>query len=98
MSFAEAIRKEVSIPVIAVGLITEPQQAEDILREGKADMVALARAFISDPRWPWRAAAALARPSLTPPPPLRPSSPQPSFSKLHMNPPSLSPPKNTLAK
>ena len=59
VSFAEAIRKEVSIPVIAVGLITEPQQAEDILREGKADMVALARAFISDPRWPWRAAAAL---------------------------------------
>ena len=57
--FAEAIRKEVSIPVIAVGLITEPQQAEDILQQGKADIVALARAFISDPRWPWRAAAAL---------------------------------------
>ena len=35
------------------------QQAEDILRSGKADMVALARAFILDPRWPWRAAAAL---------------------------------------
>ncbi len=57
--FAEAIRKEISIPVITVGLITEPQQAEDIIREGKADIVALARAFISDPRWPWRAAAAL---------------------------------------
>lgn len=57
--FAQAIRAEVNIPVITVGLITEPQQAEDIIREGKADIVALARAFISDPRWPWRAAAAL---------------------------------------
>lgn len=57
--FAEAIKKEVTIPVIAVGLITEPQQAEDILQQGKADIVALARAFVSDPRWPWRAAAAL---------------------------------------
>jgi 2,4-dienoyl-CoA reductase-like NADH-dependent reductase (Old Yellow Enzyme family) len=57
--FAEAIRKEVDIPVVAVGLITEPQQAEDILQAGQADVVALARAFVSDPRWPWRAAAAL---------------------------------------
>lgn len=57
--FAEAIRKEIDIPVIAVGLITEPQQAEDILQQGKADIVALARTFVSDPRWPWRAAAAL---------------------------------------
>lgn len=57
--FAERIRANVTIPIITVGLITEPQQAEDILREGKADMVALARAFIADPRWPWRAAAEL---------------------------------------
>ena len=57
--FAAQVRREVDIPVISVGLITEPQQAEDILREGKADMVALARAFIADPRWPWRAAAEL---------------------------------------
>ena len=57
--FAEAIRKEINVPVIAVGLITEPQQAEDILQQGKADIIALARALISDPRWPWRAAAAL---------------------------------------
>jgi len=59
VSFADAIRKEISIPVIAVGLITEPQQAEEILQSGKADIVALARGFISDPRWAWRAAAAL---------------------------------------
>lgn len=57
--FAEAIRKEIDIPVITVGLITEPQQAENILQQGQADIVALARAFVSDPRWPWRAAAAL---------------------------------------
>lgn len=57
--FSEAIRKALRIPVITVGLITEAQQAEDILQQGKADIVALARAFVSDPRWPWRAAAAL---------------------------------------
>jgi len=42
-----------------VGLITDPQQAEDILIQGKADLVALARGLLQDPRWPWRAAAAL---------------------------------------
>jgi 2,4-dienoyl-CoA reductase-like NADH-dependent reductase (Old Yellow Enzyme family) len=59
VGFAEQIRRELTIPVITVGLITEPQQAEDILQSGQADMVALARAFIADPRWPWRAAATL---------------------------------------
>jgi len=57
--FAEAIRKAVKIPVVAVGLITEPQQAEEIVASGKADMVALARGMLFDPRWPWRAAAEL---------------------------------------
>ncbi len=57
--FAERIRREVDIPVITVGLITEPKQAEEILQTGKADMVALARAFIANPRLPWRAAAEL---------------------------------------
>jgi len=57
--FADAIKQEVAMPVIAVGLITEPQQAEDILREGRADAVALARGILYDPRWPWHAAAAL---------------------------------------
>ncbi len=59
VGFAERIRREVDIPVITVGLITEPQQAEDILQTGQADIVALARAFIANPRWPWRAAAEL---------------------------------------
>lgn len=57
--FAEQVKRELDIPVIAVGLITEPQQAEQILQSGQADMVALARAFIANPRWPWRAAAEL---------------------------------------
>jgi 2,4-dienoyl-CoA reductase-like NADH-dependent reductase (Old Yellow Enzyme family) len=44
---------------MAVGLITEPGHADAIIAAGDADMVALARAFLRDPRWPWRAAAAL---------------------------------------
>ena len=57
--FAEAIKREVDIPVIAVGLITEPTQADQIVAAGQADMVALARGMLYDPRWPWHAAAAL---------------------------------------
>ena len=59
VDFAARIRQQVNLPIVTVGLITEPQQAEDILRSGKADMVALARAFIANPRWPWLAAAEL---------------------------------------
>ena len=59
VAFAAQVKQAVSMPVITVGMITEPQQAEDILQTGQADMVALARAFIADPRWPWHAAAAL---------------------------------------
>lgn len=57
--FAAGIKKEVAIPVIAVGLITEPRQAEAVLVEGEADMVALARGMLYNPRWPWHAAAEL---------------------------------------
>ena len=57
--FAEAIRKELGIPTIAVGLITEPKQAEDIIASGRADMVALARGMLYEPHWAWRAAAEL---------------------------------------
>lgn len=56
---ARQVRQAVSIPVIAVGLITEPEQAEAIVATGDADLVALARAVLYDPRWPWHAAAAL---------------------------------------
>lgn len=64
--FAQQIRQAVSVPVIAVGLITEPVHAEEIVASGQADMVALARGFLFDPRWPWRAAAALGG-SVSPP-------------------------------
>jgi len=69
--FAEAIKAAVGMPVIAVGLITEPEQAEAILAEGKADAVALARGMLYDPRWPWHAAAKLGAQVHAPPQYLR---------------------------
>lgn len=54
--FAEQIKKAVGIPVMAVGLITDPLQAEAIVAEGRADFVALARPFLDDPHWGWHAA------------------------------------------
>jgi 2,4-dienoyl-CoA reductase-like NADH-dependent reductase (Old Yellow Enzyme family) len=56
---ARAVRQAGGIPVVAVGLITEPEQAEAIVHNGDADCVAFARAMLYDPRWPWHAAAAL---------------------------------------
>lgn len=65
--FAERIRQEARIPTMAVGLITEPQQAEDILRSGQADLVAIGRGMLYNPRWPWHAAAALGAHAYFPP-------------------------------
>lgn len=59
VALAARIRMETGLPTIAVGLITEPDQAEAIIADGKADMVALARGILFDPRWPWHAAAKL---------------------------------------
>ena len=56
---AQAIKAEVAMPVIAVGLITEPTHAEAIVATGQADAVGIARGMLYDPRWPWHAAAAL---------------------------------------
>ena len=57
---AQAIRKAVpGLPIMAVGMITEAKQAETIIAENQADMVALARAMLYNPHWPWHAAAAL---------------------------------------
>ena len=67
MPFAEKIRREAGIVTRAVGLIDQPEDAEAIVAEGRADMVALARAMLADPRWPWRAAAMLGAPFETPP-------------------------------
>jgi 2,4-dienoyl-CoA reductase-like NADH-dependent reductase (Old Yellow Enzyme family) len=54
--FARAVREGSGLPTAAVGLITEPQQAEQVLAEGSADAVLLARAILRDPMWPLRAA------------------------------------------
>jgi 2,4-dienoyl-CoA reductase-like NADH-dependent reductase (Old Yellow Enzyme family) len=56
---AEAVKAAVGLPTIAVGLVTEPEQAEAIIVSGQADAVALARAMLYNPRWPWHAAARL---------------------------------------
>jgi 2,4-dienoyl-CoA reductase-like NADH-dependent reductase (Old Yellow Enzyme family) len=56
---ARAIKQAVGIPVVAVGLITEFDQAEAIVATGDADAIALARGILYDPRWPWHAAAHL---------------------------------------
>jgi 2,4-dienoyl-CoA reductase-like NADH-dependent reductase (Old Yellow Enzyme family) len=57
--FARAVKEATGLPTIAVGLITEPEQAEAIIGTGEADMVGIARGILYDPRWPWHAAAAL---------------------------------------
>jgi 2,4-dienoyl-CoA reductase-like NADH-dependent reductase (Old Yellow Enzyme family) len=66
--FAERIRSEAAIPTGAVGLITTPQQADEIVRSGKADMVLLAREFLRDPYFPLHAAKAL---GVEPKPPIQ---------------------------
>ena len=57
--YAQRVKHEVGLPTIAVGLITEPEQAEAIIANAEADAVSLARAMLYDPRWPWHAAARL---------------------------------------
>ena len=56
VGFASHVKKQVGIPVRAVGMIADPDQAEDIVASGKADMIAMARAFLDNPRWVWHAA------------------------------------------
>ena len=58
-SFAERIRREGEIPTAAVGMITDPAQADHIVRSGQADMVMIARQMLRDPYWPLAAAKAL---------------------------------------
>jgi 2,4-dienoyl-CoA reductase-like NADH-dependent reductase (Old Yellow Enzyme family) len=57
--FAEKVKAGTGIKVMSVGMIVRPDQAEEIVASGKADMVALARAMLDDPRWPMHAAQAL---------------------------------------
>ncbi|WP_298091893.1 NADH:flavin oxidoreductase/NADH oxidase [uncultured Sphingomonas sp.] len=56
---ARAVKQATTMPVVAVGLITGYEQAEAIVATGDADMIALARTILYDPRWPWHAAAEL---------------------------------------
>jgi 2,4-dienoyl-CoA reductase-like NADH-dependent reductase (Old Yellow Enzyme family) len=56
---AQAVKEATGVTTMAVGLITEAKQAEEIVASGKADMIALARAMLYDPRWGWHAAAEL---------------------------------------
>jgi len=67
VQFAQAIKEATGLPTIAVGLITEAKQAEEIVTSGKADMVALARGMLYDPRWGWHAAAELGGQVTAPP-------------------------------
>ena len=53
------MKQEAGIAVMAVGMITRARQAEDIVASGKADLVAIARAMMDDPRWAWHAAREL---------------------------------------
>ncbi len=69
--YAQAIKAATGMPTIAVGLITEPAEAEAIVAEGEADMVSLARGMLYDPRWPWHAAATLGAHVKAPPQYLR---------------------------
>lgn len=68
---ARQVKQAVSMPVVAVGLITEAEQAEAIVSTGDADMIAVARAVLYDPHWPWHVAAALGGQVKAPPQYLR---------------------------
>jgi 2,4-dienoyl-CoA reductase-like NADH-dependent reductase (Old Yellow Enzyme family) len=69
--FARAVKEATGVPTIAVGLITEAEQAEAIVATGDADLVGIARGVLYDPRWPWHAAAQLGATVKAPPQYLR---------------------------
>jgi len=75
VSFAERIRREAGVATGAVGLITTPVQADEIVRSGRADCVLLARELLRDPYWPLRAARELGHPTPWPPQYLRAAPP-----------------------
>jgi len=60
--FAQRVRKEAAIATAAVGMIFEPAQADQIVRNGEADVVLIARELLRDPYWPLRAARELGTP------------------------------------
>jgi 2,4-dienoyl-CoA reductase-like NADH-dependent reductase (Old Yellow Enzyme family) len=66
VAFARKIRREAEIATIAIGMISDPFYAQRIIEEGEADFVAMARAFLRDPRWVWTAADLLGGESFVP--------------------------------
>jgi 2,4-dienoyl-CoA reductase-like NADH-dependent reductase (Old Yellow Enzyme family) len=84
VSFAGRIRREAGVATAAVGLITEPEQANVIIAEGEADLVLLARAELRDPYWPMHAAAALGQTASWPVQYLR-AAPQGSSKRAAVN-------------
>jgi len=75
VEFAARIRREAAIPTAAVGLITDPFQADAIVVQGEADLVLLGREMLRDPYWPLPPAAVLAEPAIWPPQYLRAAPP-----------------------
>jgi 2,4-dienoyl-CoA reductase-like NADH-dependent reductase (Old Yellow Enzyme family) len=67
VGFADHIRRETGLTTMAVGMITDPKQAETIVATGQADFVALARGMLYDPRWAWHAAEVLRAKASFPP-------------------------------
>ena len=57
--FAAQVKKATGMPTMAVGLITSPEQAQEIVSNNQADMIALARTILDDPHWVWHAAKKL---------------------------------------
>jgi 2,4-dienoyl-CoA reductase-like NADH-dependent reductase (Old Yellow Enzyme family) len=66
VAFAERIRRDADIPTCAVGMITAPEQADQIIRSRQADVVSLARELLRDPYWPLHAAEILHKPGVWP--------------------------------
>lgn len=65
--FAERVRRETDMPTAAVGTITAPEQADQIVRSGQADLIVMARGLLRDPYWPLHAAAVLKQAAPVPP-------------------------------
>jgi 2,4-dienoyl-CoA reductase-like NADH-dependent reductase (Old Yellow Enzyme family) len=66
ITFAETVRKEADIKTVAIGLLSEPRHAEEILANGRADLVAIGRMALWDPYWPHHAARELKEKPLLP--------------------------------
>lgn len=87
VEFSNRVRAGAPAVTMAVGMIIEPRQAEAILAEGKADLIAVGRGFLDNPRWGWHAANALGADSLYPKPYAR-ARPErwPGYALLHAGP------------